>query len=95
MIDVKDEVIDITDEVIAITEELDFDFEMNENILHKDPNLYTNMFSPISDSASKGEETNQSYVSEDQDENYDVALTKCFTNISEIMQYLKEDIMYD
>ena len=91
----KKEKNEINKDVIDITEELDFDFEMNENILHKDPNLYTNMFSPISDSASKGEETNQSYVSEDQDENYDVALTKCFTNISEIMQYLKEDIMYD
>ena len=49
---------EINKDVIDITQELDFDFEMNENILHKDPNLYTNMFSPISDSASKGEETN-------------------------------------
>ncbi|CAF2121263.1 unnamed protein product [Rotaria magnacalcarata] len=51
MIDITDEVIDITDEVmgvknkvIDITDEFDFDFEMDKNILHKDPNLYTNFF---------------------------------------------------
>ncbi|CAF2142984.1 unnamed protein product, partial [Rotaria magnacalcarata] len=95
--DVKDEVIDITDEVMAvknkvidITDEFGFDFEMDKNILHKDPNLYTTFFSPISNATSQGEENNKSSDSEDQDESCDVVLTKCLTDISEIVQYLKE-----
>ncbi|CAF4847805.1 unnamed protein product, partial [Rotaria magnacalcarata] len=100
VIDITDEVIDITDEVmgvkskvIDITDEFDFDFEMDKNVLHKDPNLYTTFFSPISNATSQGEENNESSDSEDQDESYDVVLTKCLTDISEIVQYLKEGII--
>jgi hypothetical protein len=39
--DMKEKVIDIKEE------EFDFDFEMDEYILHKCPNLYPNMLSPI------------------------------------------------
>ncbi|CAF3460156.1 unnamed protein product [Rotaria socialis] len=99
VIDITDEVIDITDEVMAvknkvidITDEFGFDFEMDKNILHKDPNLYTTFFSPISNATSQGEENNKSSDSEDQDESCDVVLTKCLTDISEIVQYLKEGI---
>ncbi|CAF4155784.1 unnamed protein product [Rotaria magnacalcarata] len=80
----------VKNKVIDITDEFDFDFEMDKNILHKDPNLYTTFFSPISNATSQGEENNKSSDSEDQDESCDVVLTKCLTDISEIVQYLKE-----
>ncbi|CAF1396212.1 unnamed protein product [Rotaria magnacalcarata] len=89
----ENEVMGVKNKVIDITDEFDFDFEMDKNILHKDPNLYTTFFSPISNATSQGEENNKSSDSEDQDESCDVVLTKCLTDISEIVQYLKEGII--
>ncbi|CAF2821421.1 unnamed protein product [Rotaria sp. Silwood2] len=94
MIEIKDDVIEIKDDMMHIKEEkLSFDFEMDECILHKDPNLYTNMFSPISIAESEGVENKQSSLQEDQDENLGFILKKCCNDISEIVQYLKEDII--
>jgi hypothetical protein len=60
-VDIKEEKVDIKEEVIDITkEEFDFDCEMNEYILHKDPNLYLNLCSPISNAESENVENNQS-----------------------------------
>jgi len=71
--DMKEEEMDIKEKMIAIKEEdFDFDFEMDEYILHKDPNLYPNMFSPISNAESEDLENNESFTSDDQDENFDV-----------------------
>jgi hypothetical protein len=93
-VDIKEEKVDIKEEVIDITkEEFDFDCEMNEYILHKDPNLYLNLCSPISNAESENVENNQSSISEDQDENFDVFYKKYCDDIFEIMQYLKEDIV--
>ncbi|CAF4868051.1 unnamed protein product [Rotaria sp. Silwood1] len=94
MIEIKDDVIEIKDDVMHIKEEkLSFGFEMDEYILHKDPNLYINMFSPISIAESEGVENKQSSLQEDKDENLDFIFKKCCNDISEIVQYLKEDII--
>ncbi|CAF1458529.1 unnamed protein product [Rotaria sordida] len=91
---IKEEKSDIKEEKPDIKEDkLNFDFKMDEYICHKDPNLYTNMFSPISIAESEDVENKQLSFSEDQDVNLDVILKKCFNDISEIVQYLKEDII--
>ncbi|CAF1568302.1 unnamed protein product [Rotaria sordida] len=103
VIEIKNDVIEIKDDVMHIKEEkpdikeekLNFDFEMDEYILHKDPKLYTNMFSPISIAESEDVENKQSSLSEDQDENLDVILKKYFNDISELVEYLKEDIIFN
>jgi hypothetical protein len=94
-IDTKEEVIEMKEEEVIEMEEEEFDFksEMDEYILHKDPNLYSNMFSPISNAESEDVENNESSVFEDQDENFDDFYKKWFNDISEIVQYLKEDII--
>ena len=92
-IDIKEEKIDYEDKVIDITEK-QFDLEMDEHILHKDVNLYTNAVSPISNEFFEDVESNDSRVSEHQDENINI-LNKCFYDISEIVQYLKADITLD
>ncbi len=91
----EEEEIDIEEEeeIDIEEEESNFDFEMDEYILHKDPNLYTTMFSPISNAESEDIENNESSVSEDQDENFDDFYKKWFNDISEIVQYLKEDVI--
>ncbi len=57
-------------------EEFDLDLVMDEYILHKDPNIYPNMFSPISNAKSEDVENNESSVSEDQDENIGIFYKK-------------------
>ncbi len=94
-IDIKKRNIEIKEDVIHIKEEVNFDCEMDEYIFHQDPNLYSNMFSPISNAESEDVENNESSVSEDQDENFGVFCQKYFNDISEIVQYLKEDIIED
>jgi len=93
VINVKEEENDIKENMINIKEEnFDFDSEMGEYILHKDPNLYANMFSPISDTESEDVESSELFVSEHQDESFEAFYKKWFSDISEMMQSLKDDI---
>jgi uncharacterized protein (DUF2344 family) len=79
--DTKNEKINNKENVIDLTQE--FDNGTDQYILHKDPNLYANRYSPIS---------NASPVSQVQDEDHNI-LNRCFNDISDIMQYLKADVV--
>lgn len=94
VIDINEEKINIKEENIDITEEeYGFNFEMNEHILHKGLDLYGDIFSPISNTESEDEENNEPSVSGDQDERFGDFPQKCFNDISEIVHYLKQDVI--
>lgn len=57
-------------------EEFNFDFEIDTHPLHEDPNLYEDIFSPMSNEEFEDVESNESSISEDEDESFDICFTK-------------------
>ena len=94
IIHIKEDKADIEENVVDMNDEpFDYDFEMDECILGQDLNLYTDLFSPISMKESEDEENTQPPVAIDQTENPYMMLNKCFNDITEILEYLKGDII--
>lgn len=85
---------------INIKEEPILEFKMDEGILHNDINLYENKFSPISSSNSEDEDEDEDEDNDtllavnQQDELSDSVYEQCLNDILELVEYLKEDIVF-
>ena len=77
---VKQELNEIKEEKYMKPEMIDFDTEISEYILHKDADLYENMFSPNS-------------MSESDDEEFNHLWQEVFNDLPEVVQYLKQGIV--
>lgn len=79
---------------INIKEEPICEFKMDEGILHNDPNLYLNQFSPVSDSNSENEENYKLFLIDQTDGMSDTVYEECLNDILKLVEYLKEDIVF-
>lgn len=87
IVDIKHEDIDNKENILDLTQEFDNN-ERSRYILHNDPNLNSSRYSPISDEQLTDVEDNVSFISEQHN-----ILNQCFTDISDIVNYLKEGVM--
>lgn len=78
-----------------IKEEFIFDYDKDDNILYNNPNFYENKFSPISNANSENSENDNFLPFDQHDEMSDSFYEKCFNEIMELVEYLKEDTIYN
>lgn len=90
---VKDEAKDFKPNNNYFKEEYYATLDTDERLFNNNTNMDARLFSPISVAYSTDTESRQVYASEHHDEGYDFTIKQSFRDTSDIVEYLKQDLM--